>query len=199
MPDKTPLDSLTRLMAKLPSMGPRSAKRAVLYLIQNKEQFMAPLLAELEQAMQSTVTCDQCGNIDTKNPCHVCSDPKRDSKQICVIEDVADLWAMERVPIFRGSYHVLGGTLSAIDGRGPNNLNIQTLIQRIENNPVEEIILATSATVDGQTTAHYITERLRPFALKITRIAQGIPLGGELDYLDDGTIETALEARLTWS
>ncbi len=189
------LENLIKLFAKLPGLGPRSARRMVLQLIRKRESLMQPLIAALEQAVRNIRPCSACGNLDSVDPCGICSDPRRDSATICVVEDVADLWAMERAHAFRGTYHVLGGVLSAIDGIGPQQLSIDRLITRAASPEVAEIILATNATVDGQTTAHYLTDRLAACNVKITRLAQGIPMGGELDYLDDGTLGAALAAR----
>ena len=189
------LDHLIRLFAKLPGLGPRSARRMVLQLIRKRESLMQPLMAALAQAERNIRPCMECGNLDSVNPCDICTDPRRDTSTLCVVEDVADLWAMERAHAFRGRYHVLGGVLSAIDGIGPAQLTMEKLIQRAGTEEVAEVILATNATVDGQTTAHYLTERLADCNVKITRLAQGIPMGGELDYLDDGTLGAALAAR----
>jgi recombination protein RecR len=190
------IDELIRLFSKLPGLGPRSARRAVLQLIRQKEQLMLPLTHALTSARENIRTCTQCGNLDTSDPCAICKDEKRDPAVICVVEDLADLWAIERCNLYRGRYHVLGGTLSAIDDRGPAQLNIESLIQRAGKGEVKEIILATNATLEGQTTAHYLTNRLEGFEINISRLAQGIPMGGELDYLDDGTLGAALKARL---
>lgn len=190
------IDQLINAFAKLPGIGPRSARRIVLQLIRKKEQLMLPLMQVMQQASESIVTCSNCGNLDTSNPCNICSDTRRDDSIICVVEDLADLWAIERSKLFKGRYHVLGGTLSAIDGRGPDALNISSLIARAAQEVVVEIILATNATVEGQTTAHYLTERLEGCNVATSRLAQGIPIGGELDYLDDGTLGAALKARL---
>lgn len=190
------IDHLVHLMSKLPGLGKRSAKRAILHLVKNKELLFEPLIESMRNVLHSVGECEICGNIDSQNPCHVCSSPKRNDTVLCIVEDVADLWAIERSNSFQGRYHVLGGVLSALEGIGPEDLNINSLVQRIANNStIEEIILATNATVEGQTTAHYLTERLKEFDLKITQIAHGIPMGGELDYLDDGTLGTALNAR----
>lgn len=191
----TDLDKLIHLISKLPGLGQRSARRAVLHLIKNKEQLMLPLSKTLQDASDSIKICDNCGNLDTVSPCAICTDLKRDKKTICVVEEVADLWAFERGKIFGGQYHILGGTLSAIDGRNPSDLNIEKLVDRVSEGEVEEVVIATNATVDGQTTAHYVTEILSEFGIKITRLAHGIPIGGELDYLDDGTLGAALKAR----
>lgn len=189
------LDHLIRLFAKLPGLGPRSARRMVLQLIRRRESLMQPLMAALAQAEQTIRPCSECGNLDSVNPCDICTDPRRDVSALCVVEDVADLWAMERAHAFRGHYHVLGGVLSAIDGIGPAQLNVEKLMARAGAEEVTEVILATNATVDGQTTAHYLTERLADCNVRVTRLAQGIPMGGELDYLDDGTLGAALAAR----
>jgi len=190
------LDELIRLFAKLPGLGPRSARRIVLQLVRHKEKMMAPLADSLARTMQKVIPCGSCGNLDTSDPCSICSDARRDQSVICVVEDLADLWAIERCNLYRGQYHVLGGTLSAIDDRGPAQLNIESLIRRAASDTVKEIILATNATIEGQTTAHYLTGRLESCHVSISRLAQGIPMGGELDYLDDGTLGAALKARL---
>jgi len=187
------LDTLIQLLARLPGLGPRSARRAALYLIKRRESVMEPLAAALAQAAAAVRPCEVCGNLDTAQPCAVCRDPERDDATICVVEDLADLWALERTGAYRGRYHVLGGTLSALDGVGPEDLNIGRLIARLA--PGMELILALNATVDGQTTAHYIADRAAPTGARITRLAQGVPIGGELDYLDDGTLTAALKAR----
>ena len=189
------LDNLIRKLGRLPGLGPRSARRAVLYLLKNKEKLMLPLAEELHNIANRVRDCVTCGNLDTGDICGICADDRRDKTRICVVEDVADLWAMERAAVFRGQYHVLGGTLSALDGRGPEDLLIDKLVQRTGNPAVEEVILALSATVDGQTTAHYIADRLAPLNREITRLAHGVPVGVELDYLDDGTLAQALKAR----
>ena len=189
------LESLIRLLARLPGLGPRSARRAVLHLMKNRETLMTPLAAAIRRASEAIVACGTCGNLDTRDPCSICQNPKRDSSLICVVEEVGDLWALERSRAFGGRYHVLGGTLSAIDGRGPRQLNIDRLLSRIGAGEVSEIILALSATVDGQTTAHYLAERLQESGVRVTRLAHGVPVGGELDYLDDGTLTAALKAR----
>lgn len=190
------LDSLIAQFAKLPGLGPRSARRAVLHLLKAKEKHLKPLANALLTVAESIRTCHVCGNLDASDPCHICADEKRDSHTICVVEEVADVWAIERCRLFKGTYHVLGGTLSAIDGRGPDALAIGGLIARVAAGGISEVILATNATVEGQTTAHYIQRALDNYGVKISRLAQGIPLGGELDYLDDGTLGTALKARL---
>src|SRR5215471_6855499 len=187
------LDTLIQLLAKLPGLGPRSARRAALFLVKRKEQVMQPLAAALDAAASAIRTCSQCGNLDTADPCGICRDSERDPRAICVVEDLADLWSLERTGAFRGRYHVLGGTLSALDGIGPDELNITRLIARIR--PGQELILALHAPVDGQTTAHYLADRVGGRGVKISRLAQGVPIGGELDYLDDGTLTAALRTR----
>jgi recombination protein RecR len=187
------LDTLIQLLARLPGLGPRSARRAALYLLKRREQIMQPLAAALGAAAAAIRPCASCGNLDTADPCAICRDPERDPLAICVVEDLADLWALERTGAFRGRYHVLGGTLSALDGIGPDELNIARLITRL--GPDTEMILALNATVEGQTTAHYIADRAALTGARITRLAQGVPIGGELDYLDEGTLTAALKAR----
>ena len=187
------LDTLIQLLARLPGLGPRSARRAALFLIKRREHVMEPLDAAMSAAAIAVRPCSACGNLDTADPCAICRDPERDASAICVVEDLADLWALERTGAFRGRYHVLGGTLSALDGVGPDELNIARLISRLA--PDTELILALNATVDGQTTAHYIADRAAATGAKISRLAQGVPIGGELDYLDEGTLTAALKAR----
>ena len=187
------LDTLIQLLARLPGLGPRSARRAALYLLKRREQAMQPLAAALAAAAAAIRPCALCGNLDTSDPCAICRDPKRDASAICVVEDLADLWALERTGAFAGRYHVLGGTLSALDGIGPEDLNIARLIARL--GPDTELILALNATVDGQTTAHYIADRAAPTGARLSRLAQGVPIGGELDYLDEGTLTAALKTR----
>jgi len=189
------LDHLIQLLAKLPGLGPRSARRAALHLIKRREALLTPLARALEDVAETVRTCSTCGNLDTADPCSVCTDARRDASLICVIEDVADLWALERAATFRGHYHVLGGTLSALDGIGPDDLDIPRLVGRAGADGVSEVILATSATVDGQTTAHYIADRLAGCDVTVSRLAHGVPVGGELDYLDEGTLTAALKAR----
>ena len=188
------LDTLIRRLARLPGLGPRSARRAVLHLLQNRETLMLPLADDLGAVGRAVRNCADCGNLDTGDICALCRDTQRDRQVICVVEDVGDLWAMERAAVFRGLYHVLGGTLSAIDGRGPAELNIERLVTRAGQD-VREVILALPATVEGQTTAHYLHERLSGLPLEVTRLAHGVPVGGELDFLDDGTLAQALKAR----
>ncbi|WP_422368888.1 recombination mediator RecR [Pelagibius sp.] len=206
------LERLIQLLARLPGLGPRSARRAVLHLMKKREALMLPLADAMARAADSIAICSNCGNLDTSDPCGICRDPKRDPKLLCVVEEVADLWALERSGAFKGGYHVLGGTLSAIDGRGPDQLNLARLIERVrqgqgatpsgsddagtaETARIEEVVLALSATVDGQTTAHYIAERMADSGVRLSRLAHGVPVGGELDYLDDGTLNAAMKAR----
>ncbi len=189
------IETLIDLMARLPGLGPRSARRAVLAMLKKREALMAPLAQALAGVALSARDCRICGNIGTSDLCAICADPARATAEICVVEDVADLWAMERSRAFKGRYHILGGTLSALDGVGPDELHIPRLIDRIGTEQISEVILALNATVDGQTTAHYIADALAGTPVKITSLAQGVPIGGELDYLDDGTIGAALRAR----
>lgn len=190
------IDELIRLFAKLPGLGQRSARRVVLQLIRRRDSLLVPLAQAMDRATHSIKTCHACGNLDDADPCRICTDHRRDGSLICVVEELADLWAIERCKLFAGKYHVLGGTLSAMDDRGPAQLNIESLMQRVQAGGVTEVILATNATLEGQTTAHYLTSRLEPLEVRISRLAQGIPMGGELDYLDDGTLGAALKARL---
>jgi recombination protein RecR len=189
------IERLIQLLARLPGLGPRSARRAALHLIKKRELLMAPLTAALETAMEKIEVCKICGNIDTHNPCTVCTDPKRDPAIVVVVADVADLWALERAQAVNCRYHVLGGTLSPLDGIGPQDLTIDQLVSRAHEPQVKELILALNATVDGQTTAHYITELLRDSNVKVTKLAHGVPVGGELDYLDEGTLSAAIKQR----
>jgi recombination protein RecR len=189
------LDDLIALLAKLPGLGPRSARRAALHLLKQRETLLRRLAAALAAAADQVRACSRCGNLDAADPCWICAAPERDERQICVVEEVDDLWALERSGMFRGRYHVLGGTLSAIEGYGPQDLGIDRLLARVAADRVGEVILATGATVDGQTTAHYIADRLEPTGVVVTRLAHGLPVGGELNYLDDGTLGAALEAR----
>jgi len=195
MADGTGIETLIELMGRLPGLGPRSARRAVLVMLKKRAQLMAPLAQALAEVALSAKDCRVCGNISTTDLCPICTDPARATGEICVVEDVADLWAMERGQAFRGRYHVLGGTLSALDGIGPEDLGIPRLVVRVAEENAREVILALNATVDGQTTAHYIADALTGIAAQITTLAQGVPIGGELDYLDDGTIGAALRAR----
>jgi recombination protein RecR len=194
------IDRLIQLLARLPGLGPRSARRVALQMIKKRETLMLPLAAALQQAAEAVRACTVCGNLDSEETCAICRDPGRDGTIICVVEGIGDLWAIERSGAFKGRYHVLGGTLSALDGRGPEQLNIAALMDRLRPGeggamPVREVILALSATVDGQTTAHYVAERLAGTGVAATRLAHGVPVGGELDYLDDGTLNAALKAR----
>jgi recombination protein RecR len=189
------IEHLIALLAKLPGLGPRSARRAALYLLKRRESVMTPLARLLEDTAAAVATCSVCGTLDSTDPCAICADPRRDRTQICVVEDVADLWALDRAGTYKGLFHVLGGVLSALEGVGPEDLNIARLIARAGAGEVREVILALSATVDGQTTAHYIGERLAGMDIAVTRLAHGVPVGGELDYLDDGTLSAALKAR----
>jgi recombination protein RecR len=189
------IERLIQLLGRLPGLGPRSARRVALHLLKKRETLMQPLGAALADAARAIRACSDCGNLDTIDPCSICADPHRDQGLICVVEDVGDLWAMERGRIFRGRYHVLGGSLSALDGIGPDELNIAALATRVAAGGIREVILATNATVDGQTTAHYLAERLSALGVPLTRLAHGVPIGGELDWLDDGTLATALKAR----
>jgi len=189
------LDALIQLLAKLPGLGPRSARRAALHLVKRRETLMQPLAETMLAAAERVRACAICGNLDTEDPCALCRDSRRDPHVICVVEDVADLWAIERTASFRGRYHVLGGTLSALDGIGPGELRIDALIARATPGEVGEIILALNATVEGQTTAHYITDRLSGTGIAVSRLAHGVPVGGELDYLDEGTLSAALAQR----
>lgn len=189
------IEQLIELMARLPGLGPRSARRAVLALLKKREMFMAPLAQALAEVALSAKDCTLCGNIGTDDICDICANPARANGEICVVEDVADLWAMERGGAFKGRYHMLGGTLSPLDAMGPDELRIPLLLQRVAQGGITEVILALNATVDGQTTAHYLADALADAGVQVTSLAQGVPIGGELDYLDDGTIGAALRAR----
>lgn len=191
----TDIEALIGLMARLPGLGPRSARRAVLHLIKKRGQLLSPLAAAMQRVGDTARECVSCGNIGTGDLCPICASEGRATGEICVVEDVADLWAMERSGVFKGRYHVLGGTLSALDAIGPEDLHIPRLIDRLSRENVREVILALNATVDGQTTAHYIAEQVEGLGISVTSLAQGVPIGGELDYLDDGTISAALKAR----
>jgi len=188
------IERLIQLLSKLPGLGPRSARRAALALLKKRELLLEPLGAAMRDAAAAIKTCEVCGNLDTMSPCSLCNDPRRDAHVLCVVEDVADLWALERASVFRGKYHVLGGVLSALDGMTPEKLNISTLVARVRDG-VEEVILAMNATVEGQTTAHYLMDALEQTSVKVTRLAHGVPVGGELDYLDEGTLSHAFKAR----
>jgi recombination protein RecR len=189
------IETLSAALAKLPGLGPRSARRAVLYLLKRRETALDPLLRALEVVNERLSTCALCGNVDTSNPCGICADPRRDTRMLCVVEDVPDLWALERSRLFPGKFHVLGGKLSALEGVRPEDLNIASLLSRITEGGIDEIILAMNATLEGQTTAHYLAERMETLPVRITQLAHGLPVGGELDYLDDGTLAQALRAR----
>ena len=189
------IERLVQLLSKLPGLGPRSARRAVLHLIRKRTELLTPLADAMQVAVERILICDACGNIDTCQPCTVCTDPRRDSSVIVVVESVGDLWALERAGAMRARYHVLGGTLSPLDGIGPKDLHIDALVSRCTDENVKEVILAVNATVDGQTTAHYITDLLSHFHIKVTRLAHGVPVGGELDYLDEGTLSAAMRQR----
>ena len=189
------IETLASALARLPGLGPRSARRAVLWLVKRRETALTQLVAALAEVRDKLVECSTCGNVDTQNPCGICADPRRDPRSLCVVEDVADLWALDRARLFTGRYHVLGGRLSALDGIGPEDLNIGRLIDRVGKGGIDEVVLAMNATLEGQTTAHYIAERIENFPVRITQLAHGLPVGGELDYLDEGTLAQALRAR----
>lgn len=189
------INKLILLISKLPGLGPKSASRAVLHLLKRKEQLMMPLSEALLTASDKIITCEECGNIDLNSPCNMCTDEDRNITQICVVEDVADLWALEKSGVFKGYYHVLGGNLSAINGIGPDELNIKKLVDRVGNKSIKEVILALSTTVDGQTTAHYVADCLSNSDIEVSRLGQGVPVGGELDYMDEGTIAAAISSR----
>ncbi|MBS9719339.1 recombination protein RecR [Tianweitania sp. BSSL-BM11] len=189
------IEKLIQLLAKVPGLGPRSARRAALHLIKKKEQLLGPLTVAMGDALERVRICSRCGNIDTVDPCMICSDPRRDTGTIILVEDVSDLWALERAGAMNAQFHVLGGTLSPLDGVGPDDLNIRGLVSRVAEGGVSEVIIAVNATVEGQTTAHYVTDQLADMNVKITRLAHGVPVGGELDYLDEGTLTAALRSR----
>src|SRR4051812_41794957 len=189
------IERLIQLLSKLPGLGPRSARRAALALLKKRETLLEPLADAMAKAASALKTCSGCGNLDTTDPCVLCRDPARDTGVLCVVEDVADLWALERAGVFRGRYHVLGGALSALDGVTPERLNVPKLLERVKAGRANEVILAMNATVEGQTTAHYLLDALEPFGVKLTRLAHGVPVGGELDYLDEGTLSAAFKAR----
>ncbi len=189
------IETLTAALARLPGLGPRSARRAVLWLIKRRESALVALLGALEAVREGLVECQTCGNVDTTDPCGICADPRRDARSLCVVEDVADLWALDRARLFTGRYHVLGGKLSALDGVRPEDLSIAALIDRVSKGGIDEVVLAMNATLEGQTTAHYIAERLEGYPVRLTQLAHGLPVGGELDYLDEGTLAQALRAR----
>jgi recombination protein RecR len=189
------IERLIQLLAKLPGLGPRSARRAALFLIKNRERLLAPLASAMAEAHEKVTICAECGNVDTVDPCTLCTDPRRDQTMVCVVEEVGDLWALERAGAWSGLYHVLGGTLSAIEGVRPEDLAIGSLIERSGRLQVKEVVLALNATVEGQTTAHYVTEQLKTMGIAASRLAHGVPVGGELDYLDEGTLTQAIRAR----
>ncbi len=189
------IEGLTQALARLPGLGPRSARRAVLHLMKKREAALEPLLAALQQVAANLSTCDTCGNLDTANPCAICRDTRRDQRLLCVVEEVADLWALDRSRLFPGRFHVLGGRLSALEGIRPEDLAIDALVARVAAGGIDEVVLAMNATLEGQTTAHYLAERLEKFPVRLTQLAHGLPVGGELDYLDEGTLAQALRAR----
>ncbi len=189
------IEALTQALARLPGLGPRSARRAVLHLLKKRAAALQPLRAALEAVDERLATCSICGNVDTTDPCGICADPRRDSRSLCVVEEVADLWALDRSRLFPGKFHVLGGRLSALEGVRPEDLGIESLLRRIEAGGIDEVVLAMNATLEGQTTAHYIAERIERFPVRVTQLAHGLPVGGELDYLDEGTLAQALRAR----
>ncbi|MFA7586954.1 MAG: recombination mediator RecR [Novosphingobium sp.] len=189
------IEALTSALARLPGLGPRSARRAVLWLIKRRDSALGQLLEALARVQEGLVECRTCGNVDTSDPCGICTDPRRDARALCVVEDMADLWALDRARLFAGRYHVLGGRLSALEGVRPEDLAIASLIDRVAAGGIDEVVLAMNATLEGQTTAHYIAERLEGYPVRITQLAHGLPVGGELDYLDEGTLAQALRAR----
>ena len=189
------IEALSQALARLPGLGPRSARRAVLHLMKKREGALEPLLAALSQVAANLSTCSTCGNLDTANPCAICRDPRRDERLLCVVEEVADLWALDRSRLFPGRFHVLGGRLSALEGVRPEDLAIDALVSRLAAGGIDEVVLAMNATLEGQTTAHYLAERLEKFPVRLTQLAHGLPVGGELDYLDEGTLAQALRAR----
>ena len=189
------IEKLIQLLAKVPGLGPRSARRAALHLVKKKDQLLGPLSHAMGEAYDKVKVCSRCGNVDTADPCTVCTDERRDQSVIILVEDVSDLWALERAGAMNAAYHVLGGTLSPLDGIGPEQLNLSGIIGRVNSSPIKEVVLALNATVDGQTTAHYITDLLRDADVRITRLAYGVPVGGELDYLDEGTLSAAIRSR----
>ncbi|HZU51216.1 MAG TPA: recombination mediator RecR [Sphingomicrobium sp.] len=189
------IEALSQALARLPGLGPRSARRAVLHLMKRRETALQPLLVALQDVAEKLSTCSLCGNVDTCDPCTICRDPRRDDKSVCVVEEVADLWALDRSRLFPGRYHVLGGRLSALEGVRPEDLSIDQLIGRVAKGGIDEIVLAMNATLEGQTTAHYLAERLEGYPIRLSQLAHGLPVGGELDYLDEGTLAQALRAR----
>jgi recombination protein RecR len=189
------IEALANALARLPGLGPRSARRAVLHLMKRREGALQPLLAALQTVSERLSTCSNCGNVDTRDPCTICIDPRRDEKSLCVVEEVSDLWALDRSRLFPGRFHVLGGRLSALEGVRPEDLSIEGLLRRVSAGGIDEVVLAMNATLEGQTTAHYLAERLETFPVRLTQLAHGLPVGGELDYLDEGTLAQALRAR----
>lgn len=189
------IEALSQALARLPGLGPRSARRAVLHLLKKRETALDPLLAALAAVSQRLATCGVCGNVDTQDPCSICLDPRRDARALCVVEEVADLWALDRSRLFPGRFHVLGGRLSALEGVRPEDLRIDALLRRVGEGGIDEVVLAMNATLEGQTTAHYLAERIERFPVRVTQLAHGLPVGGELDYLDEGTLAQALRAR----
>lgn len=192
------IEKLIQLLARVPGFGPRSARRAALHLIKKKDQLLGPLAHAMGEAYAHVSTCSKCGNVDTSDPCTICTDPRRDPHTLIVVEDVSDLWALERAEVMNVRYHVLGGTLSPLDGIGPEDLSIKELVSRVTNEEIKELVIAVNATVEGQTTAHYITDQLAGSEVKITRLAHGVPVGGELDYLDEGTLSAAVRSRTSF-
>jgi recombination protein RecR len=189
------IEALVQQLARLPGLGPRSARRAVLHLMKKRESAFAPLLSALQTVSENLVTCSTCGNVDTSDPCGICRDPRRDQRSLCVVEEVSDLWALDKSRLFPGQYHVLGGKLSALEGVRPQDLSIDALVARVAAGGIDEVVLAMNATLEGQTTAHYLAEKLENFPIRLTQLAHGLPVGGELDYLDEGTLAQALRAR----
>jgi recombination protein RecR len=189
------IETLSAALARLPGLGPRSARRAVLWLIKRRQTALVQLLEALRGVQGALVECATCGNVDTRDPCSICEDPRRDPRALCVVEEVADLWALDRSRLFTGRFHVLGGRLSALDGVGPEDLGIARLVERVAAGGIDEVVLATNATLEGQTTAHYLAERLEGYPVRLTQLAHGLPVGGEIDYLDEGTLAQALRAR----
>lgn len=189
------IEALVQQLARLPGLGPRSARRVVLHLMKKRESSFVPLLAALQTVSERLVTCTICGNVDTQDPCAICADPRRDDRSLCVVEEVSDLWALDKSRLFPGKYHVLGGRLSALEGVRPQDLSIDALVTRVAAGGIDEVVLAMNATLEGQTTAHYLAERLEGYPVRLTQLAHGLPVGGELDYLDEGTLAQALRAR----
>jgi recombination protein RecR len=189
------IEALTQALSRLPGLGPRSARRAVLHLLKKRETALDPLLSALTAVSRRLSTCGTCGNVDTSDPCAICADPRRDARALCVVEEVADLWALDRSRLFPGKFHVLGGRLSALEGVRPEDLRVDSLVRRVAAGGIDEVVLAMNATLDGQTTAHYLAERLEAYPVRLTQLAHGLPVGGELDYLDEGTLAQALRAR----